>query len=202
MSTFAIFVIFLGFFFFSGVIVMVPRTLLRPQLKERLWQLRDEAYDARRQGLFPYEDPAIGSLIWRIEGAIRIADELTLARVFVVLWLARKMPPEEKEMALSISRPNLEKLTVPQIEKYQELDRRFTSTVSTMPLLGTWLGLSVLIVLIPIVMVAWIISAFSSTVERKTENVLVEQRIRVEGIAFELSQERRMRKPRGRMAGV
>ena len=190
MGTLMILIIAMGFAMFLGVIFLTPRILLRPLLKERLWSLRDEAYDARRRGDFPFENKAIAVLIWRIEASILVIDEFTPSRIVTVLWLSRRMSDEDRRKIKALSEPDLSGLDDKQVEQYRAINRRFSIVASSMPVLGSWTGIVAFVVLAPIiVIVGGAASVFSSRAEKRTISALSEQRLRVEGVAYELSQE-------------
>lgn len=194
MSFLAISFVLLSVVIFAGVILAAPRLLLRPQLKERLRQLRDEAYDSRQYGEFPFGQGAIEAFIARVDAAIEISDELTPIRIISVLWIGRKLSEDDRKTIEAMHRPDLTGLNPGQIERYGKLDFRFHILVVALPLLGTWLGLLTLLVTGPILALIAGINVLSATAQRKTESVLSEQRIRVEGMAFELSQDSRPRR--------
>ncbi|GEM_PF-1774448 len=202
MSILVILFIVAAFAVFSGVIVAAPRILLRPQLKERLWQLRDEIYDARRDCTFPYDNEAVGALILRVEAAIQVADELTPARMVSAMLLARNMDESVKERIRSLNKPDLSGLTVEQVEIFQKFNGRLVVQVSSLPLLGTWIGLLLVVVLGPFFVLAAVITIFSTRAQNKSKTILNEQRIWVEGLAYEFSQEPRVTRPRRHFVGV
>lgn len=188
---------------FAGIILATPRFLIRPRLRERFEQLRDEVYDGRRSGQLPFDHPAIDSLIERAETATELVDELTFARVAVVLWLSRSVSEEEKSEISALVRPQLDGLDSEQIKLYQKYDQRFYFLIGVTPLFGTWLGIAVSMVSAPIVPIIIGILALSSRFHVKAEDAQGSYLgRRVEEAAYELNQEPLLSRPRRHFIGV
>jgi len=202
MATLLILVLIVSAAFLAVVVLLAPRILLRPQLKERLSELRDEIYDARRSGEFPYEDQAIDTLIRRIDSFVRVADEFTPVRIAVALWLSRNMSDLDKQKIRALSEPDTTGLSADQLLHYQAVEKRFVVLASSMPILGTWTGIIAFTAVTPFILVGIAITLLSTRAQNRTSHLMSEQRLRVEGIAYEFSLDPKNRSHRGHLIGV
>jgi hypothetical protein len=167
--------------FFIAIVATLPRLLLRPLVRSSLWSLRDEVFDARRQGLLPWDQVAPKFLILQIEGFIAVLDEMTFGRFLLALPSIRRMPSEERAAAREFFTADLSDFDGPARECYRSFERRLQLQMFLTPFVSSWFGIviaAIILLLSPIVVLVGTVAAFS----RRTQLNL--RRFSLESLAF------------------
>jgi hypothetical protein len=167
--------------FFIAMVAALPRLLLRPLVRSSLWSLRDEIFDARRNGSLPWDQAAPKVLILQIEGFIGVLDEMTFGRFLVALPGIRRMSAEERAESRAFFTADLSEFDGPARDCYRSFERRFQLQALLTPFVSSWLGIvmvAMILLLSPVVVLIGAIAAFS----RRTQINL--RKFSHEGLAF------------------
>jgi uncharacterized membrane protein len=169
---------------FATVIVCLPRALIRPACRSALWRLRDEVWDARRNHQLP-DDVSTMSLIHRIEATIGAAQDVTLTKLVWSVPSVNAAPPEVRREIRATMRPDISALSSEQRHLVSGFVDRLHWLMLATTFFGSWSGIAVVVVLIPILPLIAIAASFSSSVRHGFRHTMKEGRDRAEEVALE-----------------
>lgn len=138
------------------VLFLMPRWCFRSVHRHRMWRLRDEIVDQIIDGTLPANHLAVQQLRRRIHRSIELAPKVTLLRLFIIDKITGKTSPQVHALldyadgAGPCDRSDLTDKQCTLIDSYNE--RIDTLRIGT-TLTGSWVGIGVVALAIPVVLV-------------------------------------------------